>query len=69
MECLSLGTGFKVRDSSESSKRDFLEKKGLTAEEIDEAFARVVNQGGPGGGHADQPIPQTQTRPWGKVGI
>lgn len=34
----------KVRSSSESSKRSFLERKGLTAAEMDEAFRRVPQE-------------------------
>ena len=44
-----------VRGSSETAKRAFLEKKGLTAAEIDEAFKRVPPEPAPAAATSSTP--------------
>ena len=52
---------FQVRDSTEESKKTFLESKGLTEEEIEEAFQRVgINQ--------PTQVSQAPSKPWEKGG-
>ncbi|KAJ4752779.1 Peroxisomal membrane protein PEX14 [Rhynchospora pubera] len=61
----------KVRNSPVLYRRSFLEKKGLTTQEIDEAFRRVpdpppstaTNAQPPASTHVAQPIPSTAVQP------
>ncbi|GMH33406.1 hypothetical protein BSKO_01240 [Bryopsis sp. KO-2023] len=62
----------KVRDSSDESKRSFLERKGLTTAEIDAAFGNVKNGGGGIGQQlGEPPLPSPSQTPspysWSKA--
>lgn len=50
----------KVKESSESSKRSFLASKGLTKEEVAEAFKRV----GPAAASSEPSSPAAPPKPW-----
>eukprot|EP00951_Prasinocladus_malaysianus_P004688 scaffold33057_cov38-Prasinocladus_malaysianus.AAC.1 len=61
---ITVALSCQVRSSTDSAKRTFLEKKGLTAAEINEAFRRVPSEAAaPAQLQASNQTPTSQSNP------